>query len=137
MSQPTLAELRTARAIIEQKRKAIAFGPSPDKGLVQSMILAEASLQEQINALRVAKLDWHAIAPVGGWKERTYYIVTVQFSSSNPEHRAILYTGFLNGPDNIPGGYSCLFNPAYDPPTQPLSELWSIRPVKEIEGVIL
>jgi hypothetical protein len=38
------------------------------------------------------------------WEEQTYYIVDVAFSSHNPIHRTILFTGFLyNGK---PGGYN-------------------------------
>ncbi|NOG70452.1 hypothetical protein [Roseicella sp. DB1501] len=54
-------------------------------------------------------------APHGGWRERAYYVVDVKFTHDNPEHKAIFYTGFLNGADKSPGGYSGLFNPTYEP----------------------
>lgn len=44
------------------------------------------------------------IPPKGGWKPRTYYVVDVAFSSLNPIHRAIFYSGFIK--DNNPSGYS-------------------------------
>lgn len=45
--------------------------------------------------------------PKNGWKERTYYIVDVAFSANNVIHRAIFYTGFLNGEkDGEPGAYN-------------------------------
>lgn len=52
--------------------------------------------------------------PEGGWVAQAYYIVDVAFNASNPIHRAILFTGFLNGEDrktkekDLPGGYACL-----------------------------
>lgn len=44
--------------------------------------------------------------PKSGWEERTYYLVDVAFSPTNIIHRAIYYTGFLNGRDGAPGGYN-------------------------------
>lgn len=44
--------------------------------------------------------------PKGGWKESTYYICNVAFSSHNVIHRAMFYTGFLNGNNGTPGGYN-------------------------------
>lgn len=49
------------------------------------------------------------IPPLEGWKAHTWYLVDVAYSSNNPIHRSLLYTGFLNGgKDNDPGGYSQL-----------------------------
>jgi hypothetical protein len=49
------------------------------------------------------------IAPEGGWKEQTYYVVDTSWRSTNPIHRRILYVGFL-GPEGRPlsGGYTAL-----------------------------
>jgi hypothetical protein len=46
--------------------------------------------------------------PLNGWKERTWYLVEVAFHPDNCIHRAMFFTGFLNGKDNGPGGYNCL-----------------------------
>jgi hypothetical protein len=63
------------------------------------------------------------LPPVGGWKERTYYAVVVAWFVGNPLHRAIFYTGFLNGrgvrgdktlPEKWPGGYNEIWSPMYD-----------------------
>jgi hypothetical protein len=52
--------------------------------------------------------------PEGGWKEQCYYLVDVSYSSGNPVHRAIFFTGFLHS-DGNPGGYSNLWG-SYDAP---------------------
>ena len=44
--------------------------------------------------------------PKGGWKESTYYVCNVAFSSHNVIHRAMFFTGFLNGKNGTPGGYN-------------------------------
>lgn len=59
-------------------------------------------------------------APKGGWKEQAYYIVEASFASTNPIHRYIFFTGFLNGGKwkpgvekpqlGIPGGYNQFLN---------------------------
>lgn len=54
------------------------------------------------------------IPPYGGWQKETYYIVDVSYFSTNPIHRALFYTGFLDGKDNHPGGYNFIINHAYD-----------------------
>lgn len=46
------------------------------------------------------------ILPKDGLKPHTWYIVNVSFSAGNPKHKALFYTGFLNGKNNMPGGYS-------------------------------
>ena len=56
------------------------------------------------------------IPPISGWKERTYYKVLVSFHKGNPIHQAIFYTGFLNGRNGGPGGYSKAWNPTWDVP---------------------
>lgn len=46
------------------------------------------------------------IPPEHGWKERQYYVVEVAFNEHNPIHKALFYSGFLNGGTNeaFPGG---------------------------------
>lgn len=51
--------------------------------------------------------------PENGWEENTFYIVDVAFSSYNIIHRAIFYTGFLDGKNNSPGGYNEVWSPDY------------------------
>lgn len=46
------------------------------------------------------------IPPIGGWKERTWYVVEVSFNPHNPTFGALFFTGFLNGPNGGPGGYN-------------------------------
>jgi hypothetical protein len=79
--------------------------------------------------------DISKFAPKGGWKERAYYVVEVCFNKDNPIHKAILYTGFLNGEDKSPGGYSGLFNPTYEPEFQRLTDVYFMRVVYQIEGM--
>lgn len=71
-------------------------------------------------------------APEGGWKPQTYYVVLVQFRPTNSPHRSIFYSGFLNGNDGGPGGYSGLFNPTYDPPFMTSPRLSSMQVLHEI-----
>ncbi len=42
---------------------------------------------------------------VEAWEPQTYYIVDVAFNSSNPIHRYVMYSGFLNEMGN-PNGYN-------------------------------
>ena len=79
-------------------------------------------------------------APPGGWIERAYYVVMVKLNSSNVPHKAIFYTGFLNGDDGGPGGYSGLFNPTYEPPFNGLSsgkihEMKVVCRIVEMDGL--
>lgn len=73
------------------------------------------------------------IKPEGGWKESTYYVVEVAFRSNNPVHRAILFTGFLNGrKPGEPGAYSYLTSPGYDDSTEPYDAAFYLRAVREL-----
>lgn len=54
--------------------------------------------------------------PEGGWKELAFYLVLVSYRPSNPIHKAIFYTGFLNDPEGGPGGYNQVWNPTNDAP---------------------
>lgn len=40
------------------------------------------------------------------WTPNTWYLVEVAFNKHNPIHRSMFYTGFLNGKNDGPGGYS-------------------------------
>lgn len=52
------------------------------------------------------------IGPEFGWKEQTVYLVEVSWSETNPIHRALYYSGFLNGePEGTPGGYNGVMYP--------------------------
>lgn len=46
--------------------------------------------------------------PEDGWEAHTWYLIIVSFNSGNPPHHSLFYSGFLNGKDNQPGGYSCI-----------------------------
>ena len=49
--------------------------------------------------------SYYHIPPKGGWEPQSHYVVEVSAFDGNPVFKAILYTGFLNGPNNEPGGY--------------------------------
>lgn len=53
--------------------------------------------------------------PEGGWEPKTFYAVLASVGPNNPIWGAILYTGFLNGPDGGPGGYSALWTGGMEP----------------------
>ena len=53
--------------------------------------------------------EYYHIPPKGGWEPQSHYVVEVSAFDGNPIFKTILYTGFLNGPNNEPGGYSGLF----------------------------
>lgn len=53
--------------------------------------------------------EYYHIPPKGGWELQSHYVVEVSMGHGNPIFQAILYTGFLNGPNNTPGGYSGIF----------------------------
>jgi hypothetical protein len=46
--------------------------------------------------------------PEDGWQPKCHYLVDISFSSGNPIHRCIFYTGHLQ--DGKPCGYNKLFN---------------------------
>lgn len=47
------------------------------------------------------------LPPEDGWKPSTWYVVRVAYRRDNPNHDALLFTGFLNA-DKTPGGYHCI-----------------------------
>lgn len=71
--------------------------------------------------------------PRGGWEERCYYLVDVSYGPSNPIHRAIFFTGFLD--DGEPGGYSNLWG-SYDYPIPFNSvEVYYLKPIRLLTDV--
>lgn len=70
------------------------------------------------------------IAPEGGWKERTYYAVDVSYSSGNPIHRSVFYTGFLN--NGVPCGYNQIWNPTSEE-THTLWEVYYLKVARELD----
>ena len=46
------------------------------------------------------------IPPADGWRPQTYYIVEASFSTTNPIHDYVFFSGFLNGKEDTPGGYN-------------------------------
>jgi len=71
------------------------------------------------------------IAPEGGWKEDTWYIVDVSIHPSNPIHRAMLYTGFIDHGE--PGNYNGIFHGTYDRRMK-MDEMRYVRAVREAAG---
>ncbi len=69
------------------------------------------------------------IPPNGGFKENAYYLVWVSFSSGNPVHKCIFFTGFLD--EGYPAGYNALFNPTYEYNSQ-ISEVHYMKAIREI-----
>lgn len=78
------------------------------------------------------------IAPEGGWRASTYYVVDVAYSKTNPIHRAIFYSGFLNGNSagTEPGGYNAIWNASYEVGEQyPVSKCHYLKVIAQIEGI--
>jgi hypothetical protein len=77
------------------------------------------------------------ISPEDGWKEKTFYLVDMALNKFSPIYRRIFYSGFLNGPNNTPGGCNCFFN------TDNLieySDVYYMKVIKELsecDGVIV
>lgn len=78
------------------------------------------------------------IAPEGGWKPQTYYVVDTAWRSTNPIHRRILYVGFLGRPDRpLSGNYTALLcgdQEDLDEFSDP-EALYYLVPVCEIPGM--
>lgn len=45
------------------------------------------------------------IPPQGGWESHTWYIVDVEYCSTNPRHRSLFYSGFCQ--QDLPGNPGC------------------------------
>lgn len=72
--------------------------------------------------------------PRGGWKERTWYLIEVAYNNCNPIHLALFYTGFLNGPNGTPGGYSGVhaLNYADDDEVTPINKIRYAKALKKL-----
>ncbi len=73
------------------------------------------------------------VPPEGGWKPRTYYIIDVAYSGTNPIHKSIMYSSFLDG--------NCLsrhrveiFNGTYEEINSGRGAAY-IKAISEIEGM--
>lgn len=77
------------------------------------------------------------IPPEGGWEERTYYVVEVAYRTSNLIHRAIFYTGFLNGNKERtePGGYNDIWCGSYEVGQRPFRSAHYLKAISKIEGI--
>lgn len=62
------------------------------------------------------------------WKEQSWYLVMVSFTSTNPLHEMLLYTGFLEE-DGDPGGCSKLVSNTEDDPRS-INEAYEIIQIK-------
>lgn len=69
------------------------------------------------------------IEPKQGWRENSYYAVEASFSSTNPIHRYIFYTGFLNGKDGGPGGYNIFLSSSNVDGIYTISDVYYLRPL--------
>ena len=70
------------------------------------------------------------VTPEGGWKEHTYYVVQVSYSSTNPVHTAILGVGFLQE-NGYPGSDSEIWNNSYEG-VKAFRSAWYVEVVKVI-----
>lgn len=73
------------------------------------------------------------IPPEGGWEPNTYYAVDVAFRSSNPVHRAIFYSGFLNDGKGGPGGYNGVFSHSYEEQQYPIHRTYYLKVIRKLE----
>lgn len=73
------------------------------------------------------------IAPAGGWKPQTYYVCEVAFSADNVIHKAIFYTGFLNGRNGEPEGYNGFVEGSgYEDGAPKYRDAYYVRPIIEL-----
>jgi len=72
------------------------------------------------------------VPPEGGWKPRTVYHVNVRHSSTNVEHKALFYSGFLNH-HGEPCGYNQVWSPSYEAGGHyEITDLYSLSIIKEL-----
>lgn len=69
------------------------------------------------------------IAPEGGWKAHTLYLVEVSMHTGNPIHTACFHVGFLNE-DGSPGAYSATWSGVSDPIN--VGFVHYLKPLKEL-----
>jgi hypothetical protein len=75
--------------------------------------------------------------PEGGWRPHTWYLVDVSVKYGNPVHRALMYTGFLNGKDGQPGGYHGIFSANVAPIDHgDVGTIYSYRYIKAIKVIV-
>jgi len=67
--------------------------------------------------------------PKGGWRPNTVYLVKVQNSQNDPEHRALLHVGLM---DHGEWGWHCeVWHNTYDEAVR-VGDLYSIKFVKRL-----
>ena len=90
--------------------------------------------EDQAKACGLPPRERTIIAPEGGWEPRTYYVVEVASRPTNPIHRAIFYSGFLNKGE--PAGYNAIWNATYEVGDQyPISKCHYLKVIAQIEGI--
>ena len=73
-------------------------------------------------------------APVGGWKRNTHYLVDVCYRKENMIHRAIFYSGYINGGEKFdqPGDYNRFMRYNYGD-KYGFEDVFYLKVVKELE----
>ncbi len=69
--------------------------------------------------------------PKGGWKKNTLYECEVSFSSKNPAHTCVFYSGFLN-PKGEPSGYNRAFNPTWEDEIVRITDVYYLKAVRKL-----
>ena len=69
------------------------------------------------------------IAPEGGWKSQTHYVVDVAFSQCNTIHRKIFYTGFVH--NNKPQAYNSILS-TKDDSSSDIGSLFYMKAIREL-----
>ena len=64
------------------------------------------------------------------WKSETWYLVDVSYRKTNPIHRALFFTGFLNI-DGKPGGYNMIISHSYQNHFG-YSDIYYLKVIREI-----
>jgi len=65
------------------------------------------------------------------WKKNTWYLVDVSYRKTNPIHRALFFTGFLNS-DGKPGGYNMIISHSYGEKPFGYKEAYYLKVIREI-----
>lgn len=74
------------------------------------------------------------VPPEDGWKPQTWYLVEVSYRPSNPMHKALFFTGFLDE-DGLPAGYSGV-TPMNYAPTEPADNWRSIHYLRALHPIL-
>ncbi len=75
------------------------------------------------------------IAPKGGWKPQTHYLVETANSSTNVIHRVLFYSGFLCDDKHgnpFPGGYNCILSHKYDGNDTGIANTYYMKALEEL-----